>query len=201
MDIIKVLDNHDGKVRVMDEDLQEILFANNDFTLHDLSMIAKVVHDVRANYHLKGAQCYWFVATIVGVAMSLYKWTLVERSPTSSELGKIYGISFLDVFWGANVEDSVGAAIPLFKKLQAANEELIEGETNPAETVGQGQAKTKQETEQAQKQAQRLQELAEEATFEENKSKRELQEKEAETARLRGLLAQNVVPRTAEHRR
>lgn len=104
-DVVEVFDGHEKHKEA--DSLREVLFTNSDFTLHDLSMIAKVVHELDVKY--QAAQSSWFVATIVAVAMSLY-----GQIPDN-----------LDQFWGTNVKRSVDAALPLFQQTKGFSERLV----------------------------------------------------------------------------
>jgi len=199
MDIIRVFGNLGN---VEDVKSHEILFVNKDvtFTLHALSMIAKVVQDVRAKYPVEGAKYYWFAAVVAGVAKCLYQ--------LNSDSGESRDNS-LDDFWGSNVNDSVNDAIKLFGQLKDTNERLIKEAANPAETAKreaktgeEARAKAKQpelEAEQAEQDARRAREQAEQATHEADQAKREVQERDAEITRLKSLLAQNIGKGTVEH--
>lgn len=95
MDVIEVFDDHGKGKEVI---FLEVLFTN-DFTLHDLSMIARTVHEVGAK--IPWTESSWFVATVAKVAVLLY-------NPTDA------GQSMVD-----------RSIFALFEKLKDANEQLV----------------------------------------------------------------------------
>lgn len=115
IDVIEVFDDHR---KHKEADSRKVVFSNNDFTLHDLSMIARVVHELRMIYPQQAVQSFWFIATVAKVAVSLYGPISAGQSPIN-----IFG--FGDQLRGANIQASADTALPLFEKLKDTNEKLV----------------------------------------------------------------------------
>jgi len=179
-----VIELFDGHPRPSDQTFRDIQFQNTQFTLYSLTVIAKVVHDAREKYHIQEAQCYWFAATVLGVATIAYDGTTIENSPSGSKLGTLRGIKILDVFWGADVKMEVERALELVKDSIAEREQMISEAANPEVAIAKANANAQVFEQQAKKQM-------EQAILEAEEAKRETKMKDAEIRRLQQLLAES----------
>lgn len=97
---------------------EEVLGDDLKFTLYELSMVAKVVHDVRSKYHLQSAQCYWFVATVLQVVNLACGEVLGKNVPKNS-LGTCLGVTPLGT---TTIMECAIEAFSNFQSLKSTND-------------------------------------------------------------------------------